>query len=90
MHSHIQQLYTLASKPSRTIIGLMSGTSLDGLDVALCQLSGDGLNTRVELLKFATVDYDADYKQRVKALFAKLGTHGRIETVQHILAQPKK
>ncbi len=26
----------------------------------------------------------------IKSLFAKLGTHGRIETVQHILAQPKK
>ncbi|WP_166836875.1 anhydro-N-acetylmuramic acid kinase [Rheinheimera pleomorphica] len=71
MHSHIQQLYSIADKPRRTIIGLMSGTSLDGLDVALCQLSGDGLNTQVELLRFATVDYDDNYKQRVKAVFAK-------------------
>ncbi|MBZ9611283.1 anhydro-N-acetylmuramic acid kinase [Rheinheimera maricola] len=71
MHSHIKRLYTLAGKPSRCIIGLMSGTSLDGLDVALCQLSGDGLDTKVELLHFATVDYDDSYKQRVKAVFAK-------------------
>lgn len=71
MHAHIQQLHDIASKPSRMIIGLMSGTSLDGLDVALCRLSGDGLDTQVELLRFATVAYDDSYKQRVKAVFAK-------------------
>ncbi|WP_215396722.1 anhydro-N-acetylmuramic acid kinase [Rheinheimera oceanensis] len=71
MHTHIQNLFNIAAKPSRKVIGLMSGTSLDGLDVALCELSGDGLNTRINLLQFTTVDYDADYKQRVKAVFSK-------------------
>lgn len=71
MHSHISRLYHCASKPSRLIIGLMSGTSLDGLDIALCRLTGSGLNTRVELLEFTTVDYNATYKQRVKAVFAR-------------------
>ncbi|MEO3864255.1 anhydro-N-acetylmuramic acid kinase [Rheinheimera fenheensis] len=71
MHAHIQQLHDIACKSSRMIIGLMSGTSLDGLDVALCRLSGDGLQTQVELLRFATVAYDDSYKQRVKAVFAK-------------------
>lgn len=71
MHSHIQQLFDIAAKPSRKIIGLMSGTSLDGLDVALCELSGNGLDTNISVLQFMTVDYDADYKQRVKAVFAK-------------------
>ncbi|GAB2907109.1 anhydro-N-acetylmuramic acid kinase [Rheinheimera gaetbuli] len=71
MHSHIQQLYAIAAKPSRKVIGLMSGTSLDGLDVALCELSGEGLNTTITLLQFCTVDYGTDYKQRVKAVFSK-------------------
>ncbi|SEH85129.1 anhydro-N-acetylmuramic acid kinase [Rheinheimera pacifica] len=71
MHAHIQNLFNIAAKPSRKVIGLMSGTSLDGLDVALCELSGDGLNTRINLLQFTTVDYDAGYKQRVKAVFSK-------------------
>jgi len=71
MHAHIQNLFNIAAKPSRRVIGLMSGTSLDGLDVALCELSGDGLDTRINLLQFTTVDYDADYKQRVKAVFSK-------------------
>ena len=71
MHAHIKQLYAIADKPRRNIIGLMSGTSLDGLDVALCQLSGEGLDTQVQVLRFAPVDYDDNYKQRVKAVFAK-------------------
>lgn len=71
MHSHIQQLFDIAAKPSRKVIGLMSGTSLDGLDVALCELCGDGLDTGIRLLQFTTVDYSADYKQRVKAVFSK-------------------
>ena len=71
MHSHIQQLFDIAAKPSRKVIGLMSGTSLDGLDVALCELCGDGLDTGIRLLQFTTVDYAADYKQRVKAVFSK-------------------
>ena len=71
MHSHIQQLFDIAAKPSRKVIGLMSGTSLDGLDVALCELCGDGLDTGIGLLQFTTVDYAADYKQRVKAVFSK-------------------
>lgn len=83
MHSHIQQLYAIAAKPSRTIIGLMSGTSLDGLDVALCRLTGEGLNTQVELLKFTTVDYDANYKQRVKAVFAKREVDLQAVTLLH-------
>ena len=71
MHSHIQKLAHIASKPSRKVIGLMSGTSLDGLDVALCELSGDGLQTSIDVLQFTTVEYDAGYKQRVKEVFSK-------------------
>ncbi|HEX5792058.1 MAG TPA: anhydro-N-acetylmuramic acid kinase [Rheinheimera sp.] len=71
MHSHIQQLFEIAAKPSRKVIGLMSGTSLDGLDVALCELCGDGLDTGIRLLQFTTVEYSADYKQRVKAVFSR-------------------
>jgi anhydro-N-acetylmuramic acid kinase len=40
---------------SRRIIGLMSGTSLDGLDIALCRFTGYGFETTVEVEAFETV-----------------------------------
>ncbi len=71
MHRHIKKLYEIANSPNRIIIGLMSGTSLDGLDVALCRISGQGPTSSLELLEFETVPYTKDYKDRVKAVFAK-------------------
>lgn len=71
MNQQIQHLYDIARKPERRIIGLMSGTSLDGLDVALCLVSGSGPNTRVLLEQFTTVPYDDEFKAEVRAVFAK-------------------
>lgn len=68
---NIEKLYRAASKESRLIIGLMSGTSLDGLDIALCKISEQGLNTKLRLLKFTTVPYSKKFKERVKEIFAK-------------------
>lgn len=71
MNSNIQHLYEIARKPSRLIIGLMSGTSLDGLDIAVCRFEGSGNETKLTLLQFETVSYDNDFKQEVKTIFSK-------------------
>ena len=67
----MHRLAQLAQQPSRRIIGLMSGTSLDGLDVALCRLHGHGLATRLELEHFATVPYDEETRRRIRQVFAR-------------------
>ncbi|WP_309608610.1 anhydro-N-acetylmuramic acid kinase [Flavobacterium sp.] len=71
MNQNIQSLYQIAQKFSRKIIGLMSGTSLDGLDVALCEIQDSGENTKVNLLQFDTVDYSEDIKTEIRKVFAK-------------------
>ena len=70
MNSQLARLAALAAQPSRRIVGLMSGTSLDGLDVALCRCTGHGPALRVQLERFATVPYSADFQQQLRAVSA--------------------
>ncbi len=65
------KLSNIAGKKSRIIIGLMSGTSLDGLDIALCRIEGAGFDTKTELLAFETKTYTDETKERILKIFAK-------------------
>lgn len=71
MNKNISALYQIAQKETRKIIGLMSGTSLDGLDIALCEISGSGKTTVVKLNQFETVDYSEEIKIEIRKVFAK-------------------
>lgn len=71
MHPHITRLAELAAKPQRRIVGLMSGTSLDGLDIAVCQISGAGADIKLVLEFFETLDYSDDFRARVRQVFAR-------------------
>ena len=71
MNNQIQKLYNIALKAERLIIGLMSGTSMDGLDIALCKMKKSGKATEIEVLKFKTVDYTGDFRHKIKAIFSK-------------------
>ncbi|MFZ4542878.1 MAG: anhydro-N-acetylmuramic acid kinase [Saprospiraceae bacterium] len=71
MNQNIAQLYKISQKEYRYILGLMSGTSLDGLDVALCRFKGSGRATKVELLHFESVPYTEDIKSKIRSVFAR-------------------
>lgn len=75
-------------------VGLMSGTSLDGMDAALVRLRGP---TQVELLAFHTLSYGNEYRRQledairsggVRALALLHGAVGSwaVEAVQQVLA----
>lgn len=82
MNNHLARLFQVAQQPSRRIIGLMSGTSLDGLDVALCRLEGHGPGTRFTLEQFATKPYDDDVRRRIRAVFA--GGASGLVSLEHL------
>ena len=71
MNKWVEKLHHLANRKERMIIGLMSGTSLDGLDIALCRLTGAGVHTRLSLVHFATKPYSELFRRRIRMVFAK-------------------
>lgn len=71
MNPQIQRLYEISQKNQRLIIGLMAGTSLDGLDVALCQFTNAGDATQVKVLQFDTVPFEEFQKEEIRKVFAK-------------------
>lgn len=73
----MEKLTKLWQKPSRLVIGMMSGTSADGVDAALCRIHGSGLNTRVELVSFLYVPFEDHVRERILALAggAEGGSH---------------
>jgi anhydro-N-acetylmuramic acid kinase len=71
MYSQVVKLAQIANKPERQIIGLMSGTSLDGLDVAWCVISGQGNKAKIRLHRFHTEPYSDEFRREVRRVFAR-------------------
>jgi anhydro-N-acetylmuramic acid kinase len=52
------------------VIGLMSGTSVDGIDAALVDISGTDLDLKVELVAGETYPYPTDLREQILAVSA--------------------
>src|SRR5258708_33821365 len=70
LNTNLQKLVSIAQKIEKLGIGLMSGTSLDGLDIALCRFTGSGFQTKFTLLNFITIPYTDAFKKDVQQVFA--------------------
>lgn len=58
----------LWNKPSRLVVGLMSGTSADGVDAVLTRITGYGLSTQVQQLGFYFLPFDSATRDRILAV----------------------
>lgn len=64
-----QSLLRLIGKQRKQVVGLMSGTSGDGLDCALVDLSGHGLSVEIHGVRSLTFPYDPLEKAFIQSLF---------------------
>jgi len=67
MNKALQRLFDIANQSEFRIIGLMSGTSLDGLDIALSKVS----RKRIHLERFATVNYPKVIQDKLHQTMSK-------------------
>jgi anhydro-N-acetylmuramic acid kinase len=61
----LQHLLELRARPVRRVIGLLSGTSADGTDAALCEIAGAGEATRLTALAFVTTPFPRPLRERI-------------------------
>ncbi len=81
-------LLRLISKGSRLVVGLMSGTSADGIDAALVSISGSGTSTRFRQIAFVSHPYPKGFREYVlKSSLPGTGSVDTISTLNILIAQ---
>lgn len=70
----MKKLKEILEKPELKVIGLMSGTSADGMDAALTEISGSGTRIRVRQKSFVSLPYPDEIRNEILRLAG--GTEG--------------
>ena len=67
----MNKLLQLQNKSTLKIIGVMSGTSCDGVDLALIEIKGSGIQTQFELISTYHQSYSEQQKSGILSLIEK-------------------
>ncbi len=86
MNPHLKRLAQMPDQKDRLILGLMSGTSADGLDMALCRVEEQGLNTKCELIQFESQPYEPEWRDRLIRICSrpKIDSLELVQTHNHL------
>lgn len=58
----------IINKKTKKAIGLMSGTSLDGIDACIIEIENYDKDTKYKLIEFLTLEYSLEEKNRIEKL----------------------
>ena len=76
------------SRGARLVVGLISGTSMDGIDAALVRISGPAAQPRVRLVAFETLAYSAQVRQAIlRIATGESATAGEISQLNFLLGE---
>ncbi|MCK6482081.1 MAG: anhydro-N-acetylmuramic acid kinase [Planctomycetes bacterium] len=67
----------------RVVVGLMSGTSMDGVDAAVCRVRGSGAGARLDLLGFLGRPHPRRLRERLRALAEGTTTAREVCALHH-------
>jgi anhydro-N-acetylmuramic acid kinase len=61
----LARLLAARDRPARLVIGLLSGTSADGTDAALCAIDGSDETTRLAVRAFVSTPFERPLRERI-------------------------
>ena len=81
--NRLQRLTDIANKKRRTVVGMMSGTSVDAIDAVLVEIAGTAVDgATIEKKAFASFPYPREIQTRINTLFD--AEKARIEEICHL------